>query len=196
MYLSDLVSIFIVIVIPVLLIFAIGYMLWLKHKPFKLKDLDLWKEASKFLMLIYSVYLLYYGLYNGIGYGGYFSYNLVPFHTIFSYTEMLIHDPIMQKTAFWNLLGNVLLTLPFGFFITIMFQKMKWKTIVVSSVLFSISIESGQFILHLLRISSRTIDIDDVILNTLGSILGYVIANKLLALRQNNSRTNESKQIA
>lgn len=65
---------------------------------------------------------------------------------------------------------NVLLFIPFGFFIPIVFQKMRsfFKTTSISFAL-TFSIEFIQYFI------GRSSDIDDIITNLLGAIIGYLI---------------------
>jgi glycopeptide antibiotics resistance protein len=69
---------------------------------------------------------------------------------------------------------NVLLFVPFGFglpFIT----NFRMKNLVISGVLFSIVIELLQLMTGLMaRITFRIADINDVIFNTIGVVVGYL----------------------
>ncbi|QAA32215.1 VanZ family protein [Clostridium manihotivorum] len=66
---------------------------------------------------------------------------------------------------------NLLLFAPFGFFTPIVFKKMqsKWLFNLIIAVLFSGSIEFLQIF------SGRYAQIDDILMNTLGSLLGYAL---------------------
>lgn len=76
-----------------------------------------------------------------------------------------------------NLAGNVLLLFPLGFLLPLQFSKLSIKKIIMLGVMIPIVIEGGQFILYLLKFGTRSIDIDDVILNFIGYILGYFLVN-------------------
>jgi glycopeptide antibiotics resistance protein len=69
---------------------------------------------------------------------------------------------------------NILLFMPFGFglpFIT----NFRIKNVIVSGLLFSIGIECMQWITgYIGNISFRIADINDVMFNTLGTIIGYI----------------------
>ncbi|MGC3791985.1 VanZ family protein [Priestia aryabhattai] len=92
--------------------------------------------------------------------------NLVPFRTS---GYIFLHETFIKFII--NILGNIILFLPFGLFLTMRFKKINrlWKCIVFGSI-FSISIEIVQ-----LSIPNRWTDVDDVILNTLGTAIGYAI---------------------
>jgi len=65
---------------------------------------------------------------------------------------------------------NILLFVPFGFFLKFIWPDInKLKYIVLSGFSFSLLIEISQLL------SNRQTDIDDLILNTLGTLLGYFL---------------------
>ncbi|WP_225426607.1 VanZ family protein [Companilactobacillus hulinensis] len=72
---------------------------------------------------------------------------------------------------FYNLYGNIIWFVPMGFFIPALGKKdRKFFKVVLMGALISISIEGLQFILN-----TGVSDIDDVILNTVGTAIGYLI---------------------
>lgn len=74
-----------------------------------------------------------------------------------------------------NIGFNILLFVPFGFFLSSrksLFHHVTMKVIVVQGILFSVSIEAVQYIIFP---SGRSADIDDVILNVVGTYLGYLV---------------------
>lgn len=89
-------------------------------------------------------------------------YNLIPFKEIFRYE-------IFSKEFIRNVIGNILLFLPFGFYAKYYFKKEKLPLITIFTILTSLTIELIQTKI------GRTFDIDDIILNTLGGIIGYLI---------------------
>jgi glycopeptide antibiotics resistance protein len=96
---------------------------------------------------------------------------LIPFKTILPY----IGDASYSKVAVKNLLGNIFLFLPFGLLLPAIKPEVdSYKKIFIFSVLFSLFFETTQL---LLRIGS--FDVDDLILNTLGAMLGYFLFNKI-----------------
>ena len=92
--------------------------------------------------------------------------NLVPFHTLQIYLDNL-------GSEFWmrNLLGNLLLLLPLGLLGPISLPVLnRWWRIAMVAVLFSVAIELIQLV-----VPDRSADIDDVIVNVAGALLGYAI---------------------
>ena len=75
-----------------------------------------------------------------------------------------------------NVLGNVILFVPLGIFSSYYIRNKTFIPVFLISFVVSCSIEFAQSMID------RTVDVDDVILNVLGGILGYVLykyANKL-----------------
>ncbi len=105
----------------------------------------------------------------------YFSYaeyfrrfsNLVPFKTIIRYIQ--IYGNGYQNLSVLNLLGNFFLFMPMGALLPCLSRKLNrfWKVslAVLGMVIF---VEAAQ---GLLRVGS--IDVDDVIFNVCGAMLGY-----------------------
>ena len=100
------------------------------------------------------------------------SLNLIPFRTITSYLKLI---PSIPKIALKNLLGNVIIFLPFGFLLPIFWSKINSsQKIIIISIIFSFVLEISQLILHL-----GSFDIDDIFLNTLGALLGYLVIKNI-----------------
>ena len=74
------------------------------------------------------------------------------------------------RAVFWNLGGNVLCFMPFGFFLPWLFRSMdRFYLAVLLSLYLSLLIELTQLFL---RVGS--FDVDDLLLNTLGGFLGFL----------------------
>ena len=69
------------------------------------------------------------------------------------------------------------MTMPFGFLICVLFKKCRnIKATFISRVCFSLIIELSQFIISLfLGYTYKITDIDDLILNSFGALLGFFI---------------------
>lgn len=97
------------------------------------------------------------------------SFNFIPFKTIISFIKSSYK--LNLEVVITNILGNIIAFIPMGFFLPIVFKKMNRFKIVVYIILFSTSsIEIFQYLLGV-----GTTDIDDIILNTLGGILGFIL---------------------
>lgn len=92
--------------------------------------------------------------------------NFVPFHTLAIYWRNL-------DSGFWmrNLFGNLGLLLPLGLLGPIALPALRrWWLILPLALLISASIELAQH-----WIPDRSADVDDVIVNVTGALLGYLI---------------------
>jgi len=74
-----------------------------------------------------------------------------------------------------NLFGNILLLLPLGLLFPLYFKRISFKSTVITGIIIPLLIEVGQLGLYLFRMGTRTVDIDDVILNFIGFMLGFYI---------------------
>lgn len=92
--------------------------------------------------------------------------NFIPFKEILRYN-------ITSHLFFKNVLGNMLLFLPFGFFTSYYLKVDKLSLPLILTLVASISIEVVQMCI------GRVFDVDDIILNVIGGILGYYLYNVL-----------------
>jgi glycopeptide antibiotics resistance protein len=95
---------------------------------------------------------------------GILNLNLTPFKQINDYKKN-----IFNLFAIKNIFGNIIAFLPFGFFIPTIYNKNFINTLIISLISILI-IETLQFITML-----GYFDIDDIILNTTGCLIGYFI---------------------
>ncbi|WP_276088085.1 VanZ family protein [Pedobacter sp. JY14-1] len=90
--------------------------------------------------------------------------NLLPFRTILAY--LLGEKGLMIGGI--NLIGNIILLIPMGLLLPLVFPKLNWKKTIVLAAAIGFSIEGIQVLLQV-----GIFDIDDVILNGLGIVAGY-----------------------
>ncbi len=110
----------------------------------------LFRELSWQVMLD----MFYYRINNGVG------FNLVPF-TIFNYYSIFDRQ----------IIGNLIMLLPLGIYLPLLYNKISgFIKVLLVAILISSSIEIIQ-----LMVSNRGTDIDDVILNSIGAGIGYII---------------------
>ena len=110
------------------------------------------------------------GYESGIPYRDQLKFNLMPFHTIRLFWDALrLHT--YRTSAIINLLGNILMFIPLGFLLPLSFPRLGrlWKTL-LTAVGIVVTVEVLQMLTLL-----GTCDIDDLILNTVGTIMGYTI---------------------
>ena len=83
---------------------------------------------------------------------------------------------------------NILMLIPFGIFINILFyERYSFLKTVLFSFLFSLSIESIQFITVKFLGTFRVFDINDLLANTLGGIFGFIIVCIIKRCRNHSS---------
>lgn len=92
--------------------------------------------------------------------------NLIPFKTILPY---MLGDKGLIIAGI-NLVGNIALLVPLGFVLPFLYRSLTWKTATVIGIVSGLTIEVLQTVLHV-----GIFDIDDVILNALGFVLGYLM---------------------
>ena len=95
--------------------------------------------------------------------------NFIPFHTLISYFKN--SDSLDPRIISTNIYGNLLAFAPMGFFLPVLFQKLR-KYLPFACVMFTmiIVIELAQFITNL-----GILDIDDLIINLLGATIGFFL---------------------
>ena len=99
------------------------------------------------------------------------SYNLIPFGTI-SQQIFDLKNGIDNYFPLTNLFANLLLFLPMPIFIKLLNQKIKSVYCILITMCVCIACEILQYLE-----GYRTCDIDDVILNTAGGIIGILLFN-------------------
>ena len=90
-------------------------------------------------------------------------YNIVPIKATLQMIRGLSPLRLIE-----NLAGNIILFIPFGILLPLAF-KIEWKTIFLGCLV-SCFIEAVQF-----AFAMGAADVDDIILNTLGAVIGYLI---------------------
>ncbi len=139
--------IFTVIIVSI----RIAYLICNKQK------LVLYKEITMFCFIIYILLLYYIVTFQDNNYG---TNNFIPLKEILRYN-------LNSKLFLKNIIGNILLFVPFGIFVTYYVKSKSIIPVILLSFLISSSIEFAQGVI------GRTCDVDDVILNSIGGILGY-----------------------
>lgn len=118
-----------------------------------------YKEVFMLLFIIYVMCLFEIVTMQDYNYG---LSNFTPFKEIFRYE-------FGSRLFIKNIIGNILLFLPYGYFITDYLKSKKIWLISFLTMIVSLTIEFVQLNI------GRTFDIDDVILNTIGGIFGYLL---------------------
>ena len=110
----------------------------------------------------------------GQRWGGEFyrSVNLKPFVTVKLYWKLLRgENAYLVRHAFINLVGNVVMFIPLGFFQPYLLVKLrKWYKTMLTTVVLILAVEVVQYVTGL-----GSCDIDDLLLNLVGAWLGYIL---------------------
>ena len=133
------------------------------HKKFSFHE--------EFLNLLFIIYiLLLFELLTGAENNSGAGINLVPFSEIFRYE-------FGSGMFIYNVLGNILLFVPYGYFVTRYTNSKSLFQIFIVSFITS-------FIVEFLQVKlGRSFDVDDIILNVLGGIIGYFLYRGLNSIR-------------
>lgn len=136
---------------------------------------DFWRETLVWLLFLFTAYLLYHTfepftfLLERQGTKA----NLVPLQGILKMIEnaSIFDDAVTQRIVFINLAGNILIFCPFGFLIPLLEEKLKngWLVLLLGLTI-SLLIEFTQTLLV-----GRVFDVDDLTLNTFGTLLGFLV---------------------
>ena len=127
-------------------------------------------------MVLFAAYLilLFYFLFFSEGLGRAsteteYRYNLTLFREIKRFIEY--RHVLGYQAVFLNVVGNVIAFMPFGFLLPpLMHYKTNWLVTTIWAFLFSLFVETIQLFFRL-----GSFDVDDMLLNTIGGLLGYII---------------------
>lgn len=133
-----------------------------KHKKFLLH-----RELIYLIAIVYILCLFHVVTFQDMNYG---VSNFVPFKEIFRYS-------IGSDKFFKNVMGNIVLFIPYGFLASYFLDNKKLGVITILTVITSLTIESVQYYI------GRVFDIDDIILNLVGGIVGFLVFVGVDAIR-------------
>lgn len=127
-----------------------------------------------FLSFLIYLVLLGYFLFFAEGMGRHnseaeYRYNLVLFQEI---KRFIYHvDVLGIKAVMINVVGNIIVFMPFGYFV----PRLARRTVGVwTTVLFSLEFSVLVEVMQLLS-KKGSFDVDDLLLNTIGGLIGYVV---------------------
>lgn len=143
------------LLILITILFSIRFFAFIsnKHKIF------LYKEALYLFFVVYLMCFFYVLTFADVDWS---TANIIPFKEIFRFE-------IGSKMFLRNVMGNIILFLPYGFYLSYFMKLQRVKYVLTFSIFVSFAVEIIQY-----RIG-RVFDIDDIILNVLGGVLGYYL---------------------
>ncbi len=122
------------------------------------KEFVFYKELFLLTFVVYSISLFYVVTFEDQNYG---TNNFIPFREITRYE-------FLSSYFIHNVVGNIILFVPFGYFVSSIIKAKKPFAIMSISLICSLTIELTQYLI------GRTFDIDDIILNFAGCTIGYL----------------------
>ncbi|MCH4172110.1 MAG: VanZ family protein [Lactobacillus sp.] len=146
--------------------------LWhlLRHKPMQWR-----REVKVMIFTVYILMLLSLTVFRGIYFPWQIQWHFQRPLSQINLTPLVQTLKLTQGRSpldfFYNSLGNIFWFLPFGIGAPILSAKHRsFWTITFAGIVLSVSIEIMQFLLY-----TGVSDIDDVIFNTLGTMIGYAL---------------------
>lgn len=146
----------VVYILGCILFILIGYQLFKNNKTHQ--------KAFDIIMLVIYILFLYLCLFDR-------DINKDKIYSDGTYIKKWIKLLFKNKIVFRNLIGNIIIFIPMGIFI----KNMKTKKVYhfILSILIIICIETLQYITQI-----GVFDIIDILLNIIGTLIGYMIAKK------------------
>lgn len=131
------------------------------------KKIQIHKELIYLIAIVYVLCLFHIVTFQDVNYG---ESNFIPFHEIFRYS-------VGSDKFIKNILGNIILFIPYGFLVSYIIKNKRFSVISILTIIVSVTIETVQYYI------GRVFDIDDIILNLIGSIGGFLILVGLDAIK-------------
>lgn len=127
-------------------ILAIAYLVFFRYRRGFVSELSIWDYAR-------------------------FQMNLVPFRTITEYIKAIVDDSMNLDIPVTNLFGNLLMFFPWGMYLPLFWKRFKqWKRYLAVTLITLLVTEAVQLFMRL-----GSFDIDDLILNLAGAMLGFLM---------------------
>ena len=144
------------------------------------RKVRIWGRILFLLYMAFALYVMFFSEYlDRTHVGDEYRYNLVLFKEIDRFWDM--RYSYGWHVTIINLVGNVICFMPFGFLLPTIFKSRVFKNIIsvtFMAAIFSMIIETCQLLLKV-----GAFDVDDILLNTIGGFLGYILL-KLTRLRK------------
>lgn len=108
------------------------------------------------------------------------------------YADADLYTFAIQTTLQRENILNIIMTLPLGVYLRLLFKNNKLISVLAIGFLFSLGIETIQLILSILfKAKAWHFDINDILMNTIGTAIGFLITTSLLeAYNYFNKRHN------
>ena len=127
----------------------------------------LYKDLMFYFFVTYILCLFYVVTFQDVSWS---TSNFIPFKEILRYS-------IGSSLFYKNVLGNMVMFVPFGFFVSYFLKLEKLYSVTLITLLTSITIEVTQLLI------GRVFDVDDLLLNLIGGIVGFLLYELVHKLR-------------
>lgn len=163
--------------IPYTLFLIASIIIWVIYRTLSYKrneKINISREFIINLFFIYFLIVIYLTFFKKgllfIDFRNEKNINIIPMlETIYMFKD----TSIGIQNSLYNVFGNIILFIPFGFIVPLLYKYYnKLSCIVLYAVTASLTIETIQFFTNI-----NVTDIDDVIFNTFGAILGFIFFN-------------------
>ncbi|THA62843.1 VanZ family protein [Streptomyces sp. A0958] len=84
-------------------------------------------------------------------------------------------QPIPLLLADITMVPNVIMFMPLGFILPLLLPRLNRSRTVLACALISLSIEAVQLLQYIVFANGRAVDVNDLIANTVGGLLGYAV---------------------
>ena len=167
-----------------IIVALISMALWIIYRLYnvvKNKRINIAREIILFIFFVYFLFLLLLTIFKGgrIEFSNQFNSFMYREHGLLGIINIVpikenintfMHSETGMRNSLRNIIGNILVFMPLGFFIPLLFDKFNnLKKVLKVGCLSSLAIELSQ-----LFVGSNVCDIDDVIYNTLGALAGFI----------------------
>lgn len=167
-----------------IIISLISIVLWIIYRVYnviKNKKTNIVREVILFIFFVYFLFLLLLTIFKGgcIEFRNQFNSYMYREHGLLGIINIVpikenintfMHSETGMRNSLRNIIGNILVFMPLGFFIPLLFDKFNnFKKVLKVGCLSSLAIELCQ-----LFVGGNVCDIDDVIYNTLGALAGFI----------------------
>lgn len=123
------------------------------------EKLVLYRELLSLAFIVYVLCMFYVVTFEDVSWG---SSNFIPFREMFRYE-------IGSRFFIKNIIGNIIMFMPYGFMVGYYLKLKTPDFAVILTLIVSVCIETIQLVI------GRVFDIDDIILNLIGGIIGAYI---------------------
>lgn len=165
------------------------------------RNISFWKSICYIIFVVYFLFLMKIVLFKYIGFftvvrkiatghiSGFRTLNLIPLASVTEFANLILSGNFTR--GFNNIFGNILVFAPMGYFLPLLFKKCKRiGATVLTGFIISFLFETCQYLLYL-----GSADIDDIILNLIGTILGFGFYQTIKSLTEGKEKLKYTSTI-